>query len=491
MRTKRSRSEIGGSLPRMRISRPFLLPVCFFLLLSHHEVVGDEEVECDLECFNGGYCEIIPNDLDGTMFPHCHCPLGTGGVSCEVLGETELPCELECYNGGTCEITEVDGSKHAACQCPTGTSGDQCESLDEISATSSPTSAATEPEEVTTTEAPTPTLPIQNVPCGMGKCYHGSQCVDGEGGPRCDCAAISDSQTHYAGKYCEFEATTYCDMDQVYFCINGGECLEQGNGAYSCQCPEEWTGPSCEFESQTRDHAFENCTMTCLNGGTCRKGPKEVAIDDSGELHNDKMEHCVCPKGFGGMRCQYPYEECGNGEHMCLHGTSCVASLDDKGNNKRWSCECGAQAGPTCQRHETTICTSPDTPKSIHRGMMSLLYCVNDGKCITYQQDGKTFPACKCPPQYTGPHCELLKPSLVDLGPPLKDPSNGSSAASLASLLILGVILVILVLWFYRRCKGQSTHEITEIVHAADDLEDHEPITEEEIDGVLEDVELL
>ena len=52
--------------------------------------------------------------------------------------------------------------------------------------------------------------------------------------------------------------------------------------------------------------------------------------------------------------------------------------------------------------------------------------------------------------------------------------------------------MIILLLLVYRRLRGQSSQEITEIVHAADDLEDDDDhVPEEEFEGVLEDVELL
>ncbi len=144
-----------------------------------------------------------------------------------------------------------------------------------------------------------------------------------------------------------------------------------GYRTFSCDCPADWTGPTCEIKN-----IVLNCTKTCLNGGECHK---------IGDTDSDALDRCLCPKGFAGMRCEHSYQECGTGELMCLHGTQCVAPQGEL--QPDWTCEC--KQGQSCQRHQSSVCTSSDVDTSVYRGMTSLMYCINDGVCITYEQQGK------------------------------------------------------------------------------------------------------
>lgn len=166
---------------------------------------------------------------------------------------------------------------------------------------------------------------------------------------------------------------------------------------YSCDCPEEWTGPSCEFESEIQNQEFEECTGTlvCLNGGQCRKGAPATPFDDApslAALATDETneigdERCVCPRGYMGSRCEHEYEECGGGIHLCLHGTKCVPPKGAM--NPSWTCECDESSPGFCQHHRTTTCTTSDSANMIYQGLQSVAYCVNDGVCMEYVQDGK------------------------------------------------------------------------------------------------------
>lgn len=165
-----------------------------------------EVTSCDLNCLNGGTCS-----TNSAGNQTCVCLPGASGDLCENLdpgndvtpqGPTVQPstdpCNLQCQYGGECVRGNGDGEQH--CVCPTGVSGPLCETL-----------------EVT--------------PCGSSTCYHGSMCSKAEDGSLyCDCSAISDSGTHYAGKLCQYEATTYCGDGKDYFCVNGGECVSEGSG---------------------------------------------------------------------------------------------------------------------------------------------------------------------------------------------------------------------------------------------------------------------
>ena len=169
---------------------------------------------------------------------------------------------------------------------------------------------------------------------------------------------------------------------------------------YSCLCPPEWTGPSCEFETQQTTNIEDNpddgnCDLTCLHGGTCRKGNAAAWVGEDSvggdnllpeNAFNDDFERCVCPQGYTGRRCEHSYQECGNGEHICLDGAVCVPPKDV---NHLWTCKCDKNSGSTCNRHTSAECISPESHHSVYRGLESLILCVNDGVCTTYSQDGR------------------------------------------------------------------------------------------------------
>ncbi|CAM9664642.1 unnamed protein product [Bubo scandiacus] len=103
----------------------------------------------------------------------------------------------------------------------------------------------------------------------------------------------------------------------------------------------------------------------CLNAGTCQ------------DLFNSFR--CACGAGWGGPLCQSNIDDCQSGP--CVHG-DCVDAVAD------FQCECfRGFIGKTCDinvddcvRHQ----------------------CLNGATCI----DGVYGYSCKCPPQYSGPHCE-------------------------------------------------------------------------------------
>jgi hypothetical protein len=67
-----------------------------------------------------------------------------------------------------------------------------------------------------------------------------------EGTYFCDCTT---SKEDVAGLFCEYQAETYCQLEQetssVWFCVNKGTCVLATSGAaqYRCDCPPEYEGP--------------------------------------------------------------------------------------------------------------------------------------------------------------------------------------------------------------------------------------------------------
>ena len=93
------------------------------------------------------------------------------------------------------------------------------------------------------------------------RCENGSSCAEhptDEGKYYCDCGT---SGGDFAGLYCEYEAETYCQLQEEtasnWFCTNQGTCvLSTGNdggggggggvsGAtkWNCDCPADFDGP--------------------------------------------------------------------------------------------------------------------------------------------------------------------------------------------------------------------------------------------------------
>jgi len=98
------------------------------------------------------------------------------------------------------------------------------------------------------------------------------------------------------------------------------------------------------------------------------------------EQHTDDFEHCKCPVGWTGIRCETEIESCGDGGHLCLHGATCVDSGDE------YTCDCNAAvtenaqfAGKYCQHESTSLCTPDGTPGT---GKNKFAFCVNNGKCV-------------------------------------------------------------------------------------------------------------
>lgn len=307
-----------------------------------------------------------------------------------------------------------------------------------------------------------PACDIAKIPCGDYHCFHGAECLTKtEGGApvhHCDCSqASTDGTASYAGRFCQYKATAYCNtkdpgLSGLLFCVNDGTCRD--NEYEGCDCPTGYTGFSCEFRTSSSsttpttgttttgtvevvNETFNtagsnttttngttatnkvveegndfglpvvdsadvvNCSMACINGGTCRHGQKElgagldVIANHTRHLNaavgtSDEFEHCVCPSNFAGTLCETPLDTCGEGKFHCLHGGKCV-DLDDE-----QLCDCDQAdsplatffAGNHCEHPVNDICTQGLSGRSSSSVTFSnaipgtsLSFCVNGGKC--------------------------------------------------------------------------------------------------------------
>jgi hypothetical protein len=126
-------------------------------------------------------------------------------------------------------------------------------------------------------------------------------------------------------------------------------------------------------------------SMENLNAGkNIQKGIKDLQevyekfsdeiVDIFNETHSD-FEHCVCPEGFYGIRCEYEVEECSE-THVCFHGSTCRETASGS------SCVCEDSdhltAGLFCEFFATEDCDESLAPSpSDYRG-----FCTNGGLCV-------------------------------------------------------------------------------------------------------------
>ncbi|KAG7360370.1 EGF-like domain containing protein [Nitzschia inconspicua] len=374
----------------------------------------------DVFCTSGGTCV---DDFEEKAHP-CSCPEGHRGPHCEFLRGQVPDCVLPCQNKGECTLglksyqeaeyqnlwSTHDGS-YQYCSCPTGWFGNTCE--------------------------------VPGVKCGNAHCFNGGACLEtlnknGQKTYACDCRMANHDGKSYAGQYCEAAATSSCanapsagnlhHPNGHLFCTNNGECKQAAH--LGCECPEGKHGPSCEFNNA----ADASCSLLCQNGGTCRKGSKDISLINSlgKDLNHYNIsrsqffEHCVCPDGYFGLQCEHKLEICPGGDHVCLHGSKCVAQ--NEGENTSHKCDCDEgfdaverYAGKFCQYASTDICTKNGQPGV---GKANFAFCVNNGICKAKVGDNDPHPGCTCEEGFTGDHCEFLDSSGATGAT-----SNGSSSS--------------------------------------------------------------
>ena len=173
---------------------------------------------------------------------------------------------------------------------------------------------------------------------------------------------------------------------------------------FECKCPEGRGGTHCEF---LKEEGFTDCRLECDNG-TCAKGfksydeligagafPAKLAFD----IISSGGEHCVCPEGWTGLKCEIPVKKCST--KYCYNGASCTS--DESGIP---ICDCNSAhtddvsyAGMSCEQEGTSRC-EPGFDQD-HKDA----FCTNHGKCI--DDDDTRHKGCICEEGWSGDLCDI------------------------------------------------------------------------------------
>lgn len=111
-------------------------------------------------------------------------------------------------------------------------------------------------------------------------------------------------------------------------------------------------------------------------------------------------EHCVCPDGYTGLRCEIEVRRCGPKKY-CYNGSTCA--YDESGEPL---CDCNSAhtdevsyAGVSCEQESTSRCT-PGLDQD-----QKDAFCTNHGRCITDQET--RHEGCICDAGWTGDLCDM------------------------------------------------------------------------------------
>jgi len=167
-----------------------------------------------------------------------------------------------------------------------------------------------------------------------------------------------------------------------------------------CNCPDGFTGPLCEFSIENME--YSKCNLECQNGGICRKGAKDVSFLEKFGLHRDLLasrydanfEHCVCPRGFVGITCEYEMEVCPGQNYVCMHGGDCEITVNKDTGKAGVECDCtNAQtsrsrfAGQYCEVRSTEFCTEDGEKTPNGPGFNA--FCTNGAECLDTVDKGE------------------------------------------------------------------------------------------------------
>ena len=119
-------------------------------------------------------------------------------------------------------------------------------------------------------------------------------------------------------------------------------------------------------------------------GGNRRGLLDATSTSASASIFNADFEHCVCPIGFVGMRCEHQLDICPGGEKACLNGGQCKTYVQDR--KVAFECDCSKAisdntryAGDFCEYSSNEFCTVDG--KIPLGGPFANAFCTNGGTC--------------------------------------------------------------------------------------------------------------
>lgn len=115
----------------------------------------------------------------------------------------------------------------------------------------------------------------------------------------------------------------------------------------------------------------KDCSLECMNGGTCIPGASS---------NNNTSAQCDCPSGYSGLQCDIAVDLCGENQHPCYNGATCVVHA--KGESSYCDCSSAASldrayAGHFCQHVSTVFCAAPAAGEHLPKHT----FCTNGGTC--------------------------------------------------------------------------------------------------------------
>jgi hypothetical protein len=153
-----------------------------------------------------------------------------------------------------------------------------------------------------------------------------------------------------------------------------------------------------------------SCDLECENQGICTKGFKKFGVishiaphvEELNHTSDGKLQYCICPMGFLGVRCEHEIDICSQADHFCLFGSKCAL------NGGHTTCNCSASesyslVGPSCEHKNFVSCNEDSI--NVAQGQS---FCVNGGVCKAFVSGAMGHPGCDCDDDnWYGPHCEL------------------------------------------------------------------------------------
>lgn len=308
-------------------------------------------------------------------------------------------CPLVCSNGSVCRkgnattsalttnfpwlVSSSSSATQYFCQCRDGYTGSDC---------SVPYEACHDVENDSNRGLHSRAKPF------IAACFNGGRCSSdgGRSSAACNCSsAVSSNGTRFVGRNCEVPMPReYNNCSEGHQpCLNGGKCLMDNR----CDCPSGFQGVQCETADP---EALSDCTLPCQNNGVCvneiapeRNESTDVVVAMAlWDVPSIDGMRCECPDGYQGVLCQYQVEVCGQGEHLCLHGSRCVQENDNGSgggaSSGSYRCECDNADDRACLKQVDWCWPSsnnyPSHPE-FFESSAAPAFCVNGGRCRDVQ----------------------------------------------------------------------------------------------------------